>query len=99
MLCLSPKYANIFKIKMFIDGLLLSLLAPNPLAILTGIADIFGSLILVIIGILVIVLVVGALLVLLPAIIVAVVVWLFTGSFFYAGIAFLIVAIISLVAI
>ncbi|MHB1907636.1 MAG: hypothetical protein ACYCQJ_02050 [Nitrososphaerales archaeon] len=84
---------------MFVDGLLLALLAPNPLAILTGIAGIFGSLILVIIGILVIVLVVGALLVLLPAIIVAVIVWFFTGSFFYAGIAFLIVAIVSLVAI
>lgn len=71
----------------------------TDLGILTGFADIFGSLILLVIGILVIVLVVGVLLVLLPAILVAVLVWFLTGSFFYAGIAFLVVAIISLVAL
>lgn len=71
----------------------------TDLGILTGLADIFGSMILLIIGILIIVLVVGVLLVLLPAILVAILVWFLTGSFFYAGIAFLVVAIISLVAL
>jgi hypothetical protein len=71
----------------------------TDLGILTGFADIFGSFILLVIGVLIIVLVVGVLLVLLPAILVAVLVWFLTGSFFYAGIAFLIVAIISLVAL
>ncbi|MGI0091679.1 MAG: hypothetical protein ACREBS_08220 [Nitrososphaerales archaeon] len=69
------------------------------LGILSGIADIFGGFILLIIGILVIILIVGVLIVLLPAIIVAIIVWFLTGSIFYAGIAFLIVAIISLVAL
>ncbi|MHB8565798.1 MAG: hypothetical protein ACYC7D_06030 [Nitrososphaerales archaeon] len=82
------------------EALILGLLpTASDLGILTGLADIFGSLILLVIGILVIVLVVGVLLVLLPAIIVAIVVWLLSGSFFYAGIAFLVVAIISLVAL
>ncbi len=66
--------------------------------ILTGIADVFGGLILLVIGVLIIVLLVAAAIVLLPAIIVAVLVWFLTGSFFYAGIAFLVVALISLVA-
>ena len=66
--------------------------------ILTGIADIFGGIIFLIVGILIIVLLVAAAIILLPAIIVAIVVWFLTGSFFYAGIAFLIVAIISLAA-
>jgi hypothetical protein len=67
-------------------------------AFLTGIADLFGGAILLIIGVLIIVLLVAAAIVLLPAIIVAVLVWFLTGSFFYAGIAFLVVALISLVA-
>jgi hypothetical protein len=46
---------------------------------------------------LIIVLVVGLAIIVLPAIIVAVVVWL-SGSFFYAGIAFLIVAVVSIAA-
>jgi len=66
--------------------------------ILTGLADLFGGVILLVIGILVIVLIVAAAIVLLPAIIVAVLIWFLTGSFFYAGIAFLIVALISAVA-
>jgi hypothetical protein len=66
--------------------------------ILTGLADIFGGLVLLIIGILIIVLLVAAAIVLLPAIIVAVLIWFLTGSFFYAGIAFLVVALISVVA-
>jgi len=66
--------------------------------ILTGLADIFGGLILLVIGILVIVLLIAAAIVLLPAIIVAVLIWFLTGSFFYAGIAFLVVALICDVA-
>jgi hypothetical protein len=90
-----------------LEALLLTLVQPSvsgasSLAIgriLTGFADIFGGLILLIIGILVIVLLVSVAIVLLPAIIVAIIVWFLTGSFFYAGIAFLVVALISLVAI
>ena len=66
--------------------------------ILTGIADLFGGIILLVIGILIIVLIVAAAIIVLPAIIVAVVVWFLTGSFLYAGIAFLIVAVIGLAA-
>jgi hypothetical protein len=76
------------------DAFLLSTSPP----ILRGIADLFGGIILLIIGILIIVLLVAAAIVLLPAIIVAIVVRFLTGSFLYAGIAFLIVAIISAVA-
>jgi hypothetical protein len=66
--------------------------------ILTGIADLFGGIILLAIGVLIIIVIVAAAIVLLPAILVAFLVWLVTASFFYAGIAFLIVAIISVVA-
>lgn len=82
-----------------LDNVILTFLVSNPMQILSGAIGLLGSVILVIIGILVIVLVVGAIIVLLPAIIVAIIVWFFTGSFFFAGIAFLIVAIISLVAV
>src|SRR5580658_3261921 len=67
--------------------------------ILNGVADLFGGIILFIIGILVIALIVAAAIVLLPAIIVAVIVWFLTGSFLYAGIAFLIVALLIIVAV
>lgn len=76
------------------DAFLLSIIPP----ILTGVPDLFGGLILLIIGALIIILIVAAAIVLLPAIIVAIVVWYFSGSFLYAGIAFLIVAIISAIA-
>jgi hypothetical protein len=66
------------------------------LAILSGFADIIGGAIPLIIGILIIVLIVGAAIILLPAIIVGVVVWFLTGSFFFAGLAFLVVAVLSL---
>jgi hypothetical protein len=52
----------------------------------------------VIIGVLVIIFIVAAAIVVLPAILVAVLVWFVTGSFFYAGIAFLVVALISIFA-
>ena len=67
--------------------------------ILSGIADVLGGIILLVIGILIIVLLVSVAIVLLPAIIVAALVWFLTGSIFYAGIAFLIVAIISLIVV
>jgi hypothetical protein len=69
-----------------------------PDNILTGIADLFGGVILLAIGVIVIVLIVAAAIVLLPAIVLAFLVWLLTGSFFYAGIVFLLVAVISIVA-
>lgn len=44
-------------------------------------------------------LVVAAAIVLIPAIVVTVVVWLLTGSVLYAGVAFLIVPLLSIVAV
>jgi len=88
-----------------LDAILLSLIQPLLNAslyfgerILSGIADIFGGIILLVIGVLVILLVVAAAIVLIPAILVAVLVLFVTGSFFYAGIAFLAVALISMLA-
>ncbi len=83
---------------LFLDTTLLTLIiAPNSFAILPRIIDLFGGIILLIIGILVIVLLVAVALVLLPAIIVAIIVWFLTGSFFFAGVAFLVVALVSLI--
>jgi hypothetical protein len=86
---------------MFLEALFATFFSNREfvMGILTGAADILGAIVLLAIGILVIILIVGAIIVLLPAIIAAVIVWLLTGSFFYAGIAFLVVALISLVAI
>lgn len=67
--------------------------------IVTGAVDLFGGIILVVIGILIMALVVAAAIVLIPAIAVAVVVWLLTGSVLHAGVAFLIVALLSIVAV
>ncbi len=53
-------------------------------------------LMLLVLGILIIILVVKILLFILPAAIIAVVVWFLTGSLFWAGVAFLIVAFVSL---
>jgi hypothetical protein len=90
---------------MILDAILLSLiqaLSNAPLflgeRLLNGLADLFGGIILLVIGVLIIVLVVAAAIVVLPAILVAFLVWLVTGSFFDAGIAFLIVALISIFA-
>jgi hypothetical protein len=60
-----------------------------------GIETIVAVGILVLAG-LIIIMVVGALLFLLPAAVVAGVVWYFTGNELYAGIAFLIIAVLSL---
>jgi hypothetical protein len=49
-----------------------------------------------VVGLLVI-MVIGALIFLLPAAILAVVVWFLTGSAFWAGVVFLVIAVISLV--
>jgi hypothetical protein len=88
-----------------LDAFLLSLiqaLSNTPLylgeRLLNGVADLFGGIILLVIGVLIIVFVVAAAIVLLPAILVAVLVFFVTGSFFYAGIAFLVVAVISIAA-
>jgi len=51
--------------------------------------------VLVLIG-LIVIMVVGALLFLLPAVVVAGVVWYLTGNELYAGIAFLVIAVLSL---
>jgi hypothetical protein len=67
--------------------------------ILNGFPDILVGIVLLVIGLLVIAVVIAAAIVLLPAIIIAALVWLLTGSFFYAGIAFLLVAVVWLVAI
>jgi hypothetical protein len=77
--------------------ILLPSLHQASLQILGGIIAIIGGFILLIIGILIIVLIVGAAIFLLPAIIVGIIIWFFTGSLFYAGVAFLIIALISLV--
>lgn len=90
---------------MILDAFLLSLiqaLSNTPLylgeRILHGLADLFGGIILLVIGAVIIIFVVAAAIVLLPAILVGFLVWLATGSFFYAGIAFLVVALISIFA-
>ena len=68
------------------------------MAIIGEVADIVGAFIFLIIGVLVIILIVGLAIVFLPAIIVAIVIWFLTGSFFLAGIAFLVIALISLIS-
>jgi len=81
---------------------LIQALSNTPLYVgerlLNGIADLFGGIILLIIGVLIIIFIVAAAIVVLPAILVAVLVWFVTGSFFYAGIAFLVVALLSIFA-
>ena len=67
--------------------------------VLNGLPDLLVGIILLVIGILVIAVVIAAAVVLLPAIIIAALVWFLTGSFFYGGIAFLLVAVVWLVAI
>jgi hypothetical protein len=67
----------------------------------TGIAipDLFGGILLLMAGILIIAVIIAAAVALLPAIIAAGIVWFLTGSLFLAGIAFLLVAIVWLAAI
>jgi len=63
---------------------------------LPPLTDLALLLLLVVIGIVIIVLIAKILLFILPAAIIAAVVWFLTGSLFWAGIAFLVVAFISL---
>ena len=67
------------------------------LSILGGIVGFLGFVVLLVIGILVIILLAGLLIVLLPAILVAIIIWFLTGSLFFAGVAFLVVALLSLI--
>ncbi len=67
-----------------------------PINQLGFVAEIFLLLILLVIGIVVIIIIAKVLLFVLPAAIVAVVVWFLTGSFFWAGVAFLVVAFLSI---
>ena len=57
--------------------------------------DIIALVVLVIIGI-IIILLIRLLLMLIPAVLLAIVVWFFTGSLFWAGIVFLVVAALSI---
>jgi hypothetical protein len=57
--------------------------------------DIVFGFALLVVGIIVIMLI-GALIFLLPAAILAVIVWFLTGSMFWAGVVFLVIAVISL---
>jgi hypothetical protein len=58
--------------------------------------DIIALVVLVIIGI-IIILLIRLLLMLIPAVLLALVVWFFTGSLFWAGVTFLVVAALSLI--
>lgn len=62
-----------------------------------GLVGLLVFAVLVVIGILIIVFVVGALISFLPATIVAIVVLLLTGSWLYAGIAFLVIAVLMII--
>jgi hypothetical protein len=57
--------------------------------------ELLAFLALLVVGLLLI-MVIGALIFLLPAVILAVVVWFLTGSVFWAGVVFLVIAVISL---
>jgi hypothetical protein len=90
----------------FLDALMVGLahVIPNAFflfveSIVIGIPDLLGGVILLVIGILIIAILIAAVVVLLPAIIAAAFVWFLTGSLLLAGIAFLVVAIVWLVAI
>ena len=57
--------------------------------------DVIALVVLVIIGI-IIILLIRLLLILIPAVLLAIVVWFFTGSLFWAGITFLVIAALSI---
>ena len=78
--------------------LVIHMIPPSVLAIfgLDFVAEIFLLLILLVIGIVVIIIIAKVLLFVLPAAIVAAVVWFLTGSLFWAGVAFLAVAFLSI---
>jgi hypothetical protein len=68
----------------------------SSLSQLPSIIDLALLLLLLVIGIIIIIVIVKILLFILPAAIIAVVVWLLTGSLLWAGVAFVVVALISL---
>lgn len=59
-----------------------------------GLLALFIFTILVVVGILIIIFVIGSMIMFLPATIIAIIVLLLTGSWFLAGIAFLVVAVL-----
>ncbi len=67
-----------------------------PLQVLGVLGDVVFLFLLLVIGLIIIILVAKVLLFVLPAAIVAVIVWFLTGSIFWAGVAFLVIALISL---
>ena len=76
----------------------MSMAPPIPLPFgLPPLFEIFALLVLLVIGLLILVLIIKVIFLFLPAAIIAVVVWFLTGSLFWAGIAFLIVALISII--
>ncbi len=66
------------------------------LQVLGPLYDVVFLVLLLVTGLVIIVLLAKVLLFVLPAAIIAFIVWLFTGSIFWAGVAFLVVALISL---
>jgi hypothetical protein len=77
--------------------MMVSFLALIPLPFqLDALTDFALLILLVIIGVVIIILIAKILLFILPAGIIALIVWFLTGSLFWAGVAFLVVAFISL---
>jgi len=74
-----------------------SLLNLISLQVLGLLGDVVFLFLLLIVGLVIIILIAKVFLFVLPAGIIALVVWFLTGSFFWAAIAFLVVALISLV--
>jgi len=68
---------------------------PFPLPSFSFLLEVVFLLVLLIIGIIIIVVIAKVLLFFLPAAIIAIVVWFLTESWFWAGVAFLIIAFIS----
>jgi hypothetical protein len=68
-----------------------------PLQVLGPLIDIAVLVLLLVIGLVIIIALAKVLLFVLPAAIIAIVVWFLTGSIFWAGVAFLVIALISLV--
>lgn len=71
--------------------------APIPLLSFPLLFELIALLFLVVIGIIIIIVVAKVLLFFLPAAIIALVVWFLSGSLFWSGVAFLIIAFISVV--
>jgi hypothetical protein len=66
-------------------------------AVLGPLLDVVFLVLLLVVGLVIIILLAKILLFVLPAALVALIVWFFTGSIFWAGVAFLVLALISLV--